>query len=189
MSVSQAGMRRATVTVEARAKRRFPPTDDLRDAGWMTPDGTLLNFKRRAYTRWLEGDQKTPQRGYDHNDIDLILPQQEIRGCNEEAFAEAFSLGFARVGEEGSGRSWVQIGAGQQLTSAQIATLADSVATSGVRSFTVEVYDPCESHHVWGKEVLGDPSAVRRLLGEGNRRARGETRTRMPRTAWTGRPR
>jgi len=89
------GERAAGAAVEARAKAHFGVTHDIARAGYLTPDGSLLDFGR-CRERIGEGG------GKEHTWIGQVLPELSPEEVGEGAIINtALGLGMARIAVEG----------------------------------------------------------------------------------------
>jgi hypothetical protein len=132
---------------EAKAKEVFGVTDDMHEAGYVTPDGTMLDFSGRheATGYHKEGDRFVPdkgppssrwpqqgtadylagQRNVDHREVSDVVPEQVGEwsgyGYGEGRMRTLQSEGFARVTAQGDDLGIEIMG---KLTQAQFSTFA-----------------------------------------------------------------
>ena len=140
--------------LEQRAKEMFGVTRDIREAGYMTPDGSLLDFSGRHYSTGYhrESDHFVPdthaggrrepdyfagERNVDHREVGELLPDER----ETDEVTAMLNAGFVRLMEGG----YLIANMGAPLTSGQWERLAgyahDAVGLSN-GGFAIEVMGP-----------------------------------------------
>lgn len=161
------------------AVKRFGVTEDLRDAGWILPDGRLLNFNRRALLVTRDNPTYRPFRP--HSFIaQAFSPNEDMLGTSMEqiearhAAVESFeAMGALRM-HIGGTDVWVE--GMQEPSGAQMQRLREAMTAAHTRgsaqpvSFTIENLRTGQSsviqadhpnwHNIVTETLRGPPKAV-----------------------------
>jgi hypothetical protein len=165
--------------LQSRAKEVFGVTDNLREAGYVTPDGSMLDFTGRSqadgYRR--EGDRFVSESGpdylagernLDHRDIGQALPDDYSGRGRDENMRMAVNAGFVRVSaasysgdRELYGNASLEIH--RPLTTAQYRTLGAQLRDHD--SLTVDIVDAAGVTQAmadnWGKVGVSNATILR----------------------------
>ena len=145
--------------VEEEAKRHFGTTTDIRTAGYVLPDGTMLDF---SGAHWLEGydaayiadwRRKNDIRQVDHEDVYEAFDEISDNPPSDSAMV-FIERGNIRMSPEAPG---IELSAGREPTAEQYAIIRKMVReTSDARSFYVDLMK--DGRH--GKEKLSYEGGV-----------------------------
>jgi hypothetical protein len=152
--------------IEAAAKEAFGTTADPREAGFILPDGEMLDFSGRRH-----GSRYSGQRGLDHRAITDAYPE-DLSGSGDAHLDDFRMRGNVRVSVEGSPRGGysVNVDFAKPLTPQQHRTLMDLAALGG--EFNAEVRGANGRTLAHGtlpvSDVRSASGLLRRLLQEAN---------------------
>ena len=113
---------------EAAAIREFGTTEDLLQAGYILPDGTMLDFRRRMGGRFIV-----------HNEIGKVL-QPDQAAWRGGAIRAALDRGWVRVLSYGARPSSFGVEASRPMTPAQQRQIRDAAELYGVDDVHIEVF-------------------------------------------------
>jgi prepilin-type processing-associated H-X9-DG protein len=155
---ADAGWAAQAKAVEARAKAHFGVTADITRAGYVTPDGSLLDFQR-VRERIYQAD------GIEHTAIGDVLPPltHEEQEGEDPAINRAMELGMARIAVEGRGLSVTVV---RPLTVAQMECLRR--AATQCSFFAIGVDDGQSNALFWDGAVTPSALQIARIMRDAN---------------------
>ena len=158
---------------EARAVAEYGTTDDPFEAGWILPDGTMIDLHRGQRSR-VEHWQATG----------AIFSNERLRR-NEDTMDKAFDRGWVRViaSDQSGARSYVGAQLRRPLTAAQRERLGHVLREA--RTFSVDLASPSGYTYQWdsGEKPATTPS-INKALREANTFAEDLPHSQYPGGYW-----
>lgn len=144
---------------EEAAIREFGTTDDTLQAGYILPDGTLLNFRRRMGGNFIV-----------HSEIGKVL-QHDRPAWRGGAIRNALDRGWVRVMSYGSRPTSFGVETVRPITPAQQQRIREAAERYDVDDVYIEVLPPSEGGLEPSWDTRAAPFALPKAFREANRAA------------------
>jgi hypothetical protein len=143
-----------------KAIRKFGTTEDHREAGWVLPNGRMLDFSGRA-----QGSSEYGVRYMDHREVGDVFPEG-ITGT--QAMIAFEKLGALRFSMSQDGDVNVSLVKGIEPTLAQVRQLRAAVASGrGQKGLYVDLYEPNADDRAGSRYIdNARPSDVDKVLAD-----------------------